>query len=185
MQSLVKRLLLWSVRRPAGAALVFALLTLVLTSAIPRLQIDASNEGFMLERDPARQYYEQVKATFGSDELTVVMVKAEDVFTVPALQTIERLSDALQRVEGVTRVDSLATVDNISATEDGLEIAPLLRGGIPDDSARLASLKQKALANAVFRKPVSRTLARNLFIYTQPAEGDKGFNARFCRASFP
>lgn len=181
MQSFVQRLLGWSVRRPGAAALLYLLLTLGLISAIPRLQIDASNEGFMLERDPARHYYDQVKATFGSDELTVVMVKATDVFTVPAFQTIQQLSEALQRVDGVTRVDSLATVDNISGTDDGVEIAPLLRDGIPDDPTDLATLRKKALSNAVFSGNLISADARaaGIFVYTQPAEGDKGFNARF------
>ena len=88
----------------------------------------------MLEHDPARRYYEQVKATFGSDELTIVMVKG-DIFTAPALMP-SSASRSLARLEGVTRVDSLATVDNISAADDGLEIATLLHDGIPADRRR-------------------------------------------------
>ena len=126
MQSFVKKLLLWSVNQPAAAAALFALVTIFFAAQIPRLEVDASNEGFMLEQDPARRHYEQVKATFGSDELTVVMVKADDIFTAPALHAIQRVSNTLERVDGVVRVDSLATVDNISATDDGVEIAPLL-----------------------------------------------------------
>jgi len=181
VQGLVQRLLLWSVRRPAAGALLYLALTVGLTSAIPRLQIDASNEGFMLERDPARQYYEQVKGRFGSDELTVVMITAGDVFTPVPLRTIERLSDALQRVDGVARVDSLATVDNIGATDEGVEIAPLLRGGIPEDPAGLAVLKRKALANDLFTGQLVSPDARaaGIFVYTQPSDGDRTFNARF------
>src|SRR5205814_7269275 len=140
VKSPVKRVLVWSIHRPAAAGALFALITIALASQLPRLQIDASNEGLMLERDPARQYYEQVKATFGSDELTVVMVKG-DIFTAPALGLIQRVSEDLERIEGVTRVDSLATVDNISATDDGMEVAPLLHDGIPSDPAGLARLK--------------------------------------------
>src|SRR6476660_7398088 len=181
VQGLIQRLLLWSVRRPAAGALLYLALTVGLTSAIPRLQIDASNEGFMLERDPARQYYEQVKGRFGSDELTVVMITAGDVFTPVPLQTIERLSDALQRVDGVARVDSLATVDNIGANDEGVEIAPLLRGGIPEDPAGLAVLKRKALANDLFTGQLVSPDARaaGIFVYTQPSDGDRTFNARF------
>ena len=119
MQSPVKRVLVWSIRRPAAAATLFALITTALAWQLPRLEIDASNEGLMLERDPARQYYEQAKATFGSDELTVVLVKG-DIFTAPVLALIQRLSEALERIDGVMRVDSLATVDNISAADTGI-----------------------------------------------------------------
>jgi len=181
VKRLVQRLLLWGVLRPAAAAALFILITIGLAAQIPRLQIDDSNEGFMLEQDPARQYYERVKTTFGSDELTVVMLKADDVFTTPALELLQRLSDALERIDGVTRVDSLVTVHNISGTEDGVEIAPLLQHGIPRDGAGLAAVKTKALHNPVFVGNLISADARaaGIFVYTQPAETDKAFNQRF------
>jgi predicted RND superfamily exporter protein len=43
VQSLVTRLLLWSVKHPAAAALLFALVTIFFAAQIPRLEIDASN----------------------------------------------------------------------------------------------------------------------------------------------
>ena len=177
MQSFVKRLLLWSVNRPAAAAALFALVTILFAAQIPRLEVDASNEGFMLEQDPARRYYEQVKATFGSDELTVVMVKADDIFTAPALHAIQRVSNTLERVDGVVRVDSLATVDNISATDDGVEIATLLHDGIPADAEGLARLKKKALDNPVVVGNLvsADAKAAGVLVYTQAAAGDKGF----------
>ncbi len=183
MQSPVKRVLVWSIHRPAAAAILFAAITLALGWQLPRLEIDASNEGLMLERDPARHYYDQVKATFGSDELTVVLVKG-DIFTAPALGLIQRLSDDLERVEGVTRVDSLATVDSISGTADGMEIAPLLRDGIPDDPAALARLKAKALANPIFVKNLvsADTRAAGILVFTQAGDRDKEFNSRFAAA---
>ncbi len=183
MQSPVKRVLVWSIHRPAAAAILFAAITLALGWQLPRLEIDASNEGLMLERDPARHYYDQVKATFGSDELTVVLVKG-DIFTAPALGLIQRLSDDLDRVEGVTRVDSLATVDSISGTADGMEIAPLLRDGIPDDPAALARLKAKALANPIFVKNLvsADTRAAGILVFTQAGDRDKEFNSRFAAA---
>jgi uncharacterized protein len=183
VQSPVKRILLWSIHRPAAAATVFALITLALAWQLPRLEIDASNEGLMLERDPARQYYDQVTATFGSDELTVVMVKG-DIFSAPALGLIQRISEDLERVEGVSRVDSLATVENISATDDGMEIAPLLHDGIPSDAGGLARLKAKALANPVFVKNLvsADAHAAGILVFTQPRAGDKGFNSRFAAA---
>lgn len=179
MPGLVKRLLLWSVGHPLWAAALFAAISIAAALQLPRLEIDASNEGLMLERDPARQYYDQVTATFGSDELTMVMVKG-DIFTAPALETIQRISESLARLEGVTRVDSLATVDNISAAEDGLEIATLLRDGIPADPAGLARLRAKALANPVFVGNLVSADGRAAAIlaFTQAPAGDKTFNAR-------
>jgi predicted RND superfamily exporter protein len=183
VESPVKRVLVWSIHRPAAAAILFGLITLALAWQLPRLEIDASNEGLMLERDPARQYYEQAKATFGSDDLTVVLVKG-DIFTAPVLALMQRLSEALEQIDGVMRVDSLATVDNISAADDGMEISPLLHDGIPADAAGLARLKAKALANPVFVKNLvsADAHAAGILVFTQPAAADKGFNSRFSAA---
>lgn len=175
------RALVWSVERPVPAAVLFALITLGFALQLPRLEIDASNEGLMLERDPARQHYEQVKATFGSDELTVVVVKADDVFAPRVLEAIQRLSDALERVDGVTRVDSLATVDDVSASEDALDVAPLLRGGVPADPGELTRIRQRALGNPIFAGNLVAPDARaaGILLFTQAAPDDRGFNGRF------
>jgi uncharacterized protein len=162
---------------------LFALVTIFFGVQASRLQIDASSEGLMLEHDPARAHYERVKANFGTDELTVVVIKAEDIFTPAALRAIEQLSEAIERVDGVARVDSLATVDNISATADGLEIAGLLGDGIPSEPGQLQAIKAKALGNPVFTGNLVSPDARaaGVLVYTQPREGDREFNTRFTR----
>src|SRR5207244_2958910 len=76
---LLKQLLLYLFERPWLAGTILVLATIGLALPIPRLRIDASSESFMLEKDPARQFYEQAKQRFGSDTLTVIVVKAEDV----------------------------------------------------------------------------------------------------------
>ena len=163
---------------------MFALVTVFFGYHASRLQIDASSEGLMLEHDPARAHYDRVKDTFGSDELTVIVIKADDVFTPAGLGAIHQLSESLQRIEGVARVDSLATVDNISATGDGLEIAPLLRDGVPADAAELATVRAKALGNPVFVGNLvsGDGRAAGVLVYTQPRADDKEFNARFTAA---
>jgi uncharacterized protein len=109
----MKRALLWVVDHPLLAGSLVVLVTAVLACQLPRVEIDPSAEGLMVEKDPARDYYERVKRTFGAGTLTIVLVKAEDVFTAPVLRTIRRLSDALERLEGVTRVESLTTARNL------------------------------------------------------------------------
>ena len=116
----MKRLLLWTVDHPALTLVVVVLVTLALGLQLPRLRIDESAEGLMVENDPARAFYERSKQRFGSDNLTVVLVKADDVFRPDALAAVKRLSDALETVEGVTRVESLTTVKNIRGEGDSL-----------------------------------------------------------------
>src|SRR5690242_13517485 len=177
----MSRPLLWVVDHPVLAAVLLALLTLALALPIPWIQFDTSAEGLMVQKDPARQYYERMKSRFGSDILTVVLVKADDVFTAPVLQVIRRISDALDGVEGVTRVESLTTVNNIKGEGNSLSVEPLIGSTIPSAPPELAQIRRDALANRVFvGNIVSRDgAAAALIVYTDAQAGDTEFNQRF------
>lgn len=100
----MRRPLLWVLDHPSTAVALAIVLTLLLGAQIPRLRIDDSAEGLMVAHDPAREFYEQTKKRFGSDTLTVVLVKADDVFTPPVLTTVRHLTEGAERLRGVTRV---------------------------------------------------------------------------------
>src|SRR6266704_637814 len=119
----MNRPLLWIVDHPVLAAGLLVLLTLALARA---------------------------KSRFGSDTLTVVLVKAQNVFTAPVLHAIRRISDGLDGVEGVTRVESLTTVKNIKGEGTSLSVEPLVGPTIPTAPSDLERIRRDALANRVF-----------------------------------
>jgi uncharacterized protein len=174
----VSRLLLWVVDRPAIAAALLVGVTVILGSQVPRIEVDTSAESFMVEKDPARAFYEEAKRRFGSDNLTVVLVEAGDVFTAPALATVKRLSDALERLDGVTRVESLTTVNNIRGTDGTLSTEPLIGRDIPTAPAALAAVKADALGNRVFVPNLVAADARATAVIAYTA-GGAHFNRQF------
>jgi predicted RND superfamily exporter protein len=179
----VKRLASWLVDYPLVTGGLLVLVTVVLGLQIPRLRIDESAEGLMVEHDPARQFYERVKERFGSDNLTIVLVKADDVFAPAVLEMVRRLSDGLERIEGVTRVDSLTTVRNIKGRDDVLDTEPLVPSPIPATSAELARIRGDALGSRVIVGSLVSSDARAtaLTVYVTPpgpAARDSGFNQR-------
>src|SRR5262245_18018533 len=129
----MKPLALWFFERPWVSAVLLVGLTLVLGAEAGRVRLDPSAEGLMLEKDPARAFYEAVKTRFGSDNLTVVLVKADDVFQPAVLDAVQRLSEGLAGVAGVTRVESLTTVKNIKGDGNTLDTEPLFTGPVPRD----------------------------------------------------
>ncbi len=92
----LKRIPLWIVDHPLTSLGLILLVTAFFALQIPRLEIDASAEGLMVEKDPARVYYEGIKKKFGSDNLSIVVIKAPDVFAPEVLGMIQRLSVALK-----------------------------------------------------------------------------------------
>jgi uncharacterized protein len=176
----VRRLLFWPVAHPLQAAVVVLVVTIALGAAMPRLKIDGSPEGLMVVHDPARAHYDAFLKRFGSDSVTLVVVKADDVFTPPVLQTIQRLSDALERLDDVSRVDSLTTVRNLRGRGDDLDFAALVERQIPTDPGALARIRHDALANrAVVGSLVSadaRTAA--IVVVGAPKPGDQEYDRR-------
>lgn len=86
---------LWIVDHPVLTSLLLLLTTAWFASQLPRLEIDASAEVQMLQDDPGHLYYTATKARFGDDNLTVIWIEAEDVFSPPVLRAIKRISAAV------------------------------------------------------------------------------------------
>src|SRR2546427_6492557 len=177
----MSRVMLWIVDRPALSIGLILLFTVAFATQLPKLEIDTSAEGLMVEKDPAKEYYEKIKTKFGSDNLTIVLLKADDVFASSVLQSVKRLSDAIERMDGVSRVESLTTVNNLKGEKDFLNTEPLVGAKVPDEPKALERIRADALSNSIFVgnivSPDARAAAIN--VYTDPKPGDKGFNRRF------
>jgi hydrophobe/amphiphile efflux-3 (HAE3) family protein len=175
------RVMLWIVDRPALSIGLILLITAVFATQLSKLEIDTSAEGLMVEKDPAKEYYDKIKTKFGSDNLTIVLVKADDVFANPPLQSVKRLSDAIERIEGVSRVESLTTVNNLKGEKEFLNTEPLVGATVPDDPKALERIRADALGNPVFVGNIVSKDARAaaINVYTDPKPGDKEFNRRF------
>jgi predicted RND superfamily exporter protein len=145
----VTRLLFWPLEHPWRALGLVLITTILLGWQLPRLQVDTSVESLMEVNDPERAYYDDFLRRFGSDWITMVVIKADDVFTEPVLALVQRLSDTLERLDDVARVDSLTTVRNIRGEGDTLTTEPLVERRIPRDPARLAQIRRDALGNRV------------------------------------
>jgi uncharacterized protein len=176
----VNRLLFWPVTRPVQAATLVAVLTILLAAQIPRLELDTSPESLMAVNDPGRRHYDAFVRRFGSDVVALVVIKADDVFTAPVLRVVQRLSDALERLDHVTRVESLTTVRNIRGEGDTLTTEPLVDRAIPEEPTTLARIRRDALSNRVLVGSLVSASARTtaIAVVAMPQAGDRQFDRR-------
>lgn len=101
----------------------------VLFAGIPRLSIDSSIASMTVEGDPDHATHDRFTKIFGSDEVLSIAIPFDDPFSPEALRLQRRISDRLAALPDVERVDSLATVDDISGAGSELSIQPLLPAG--------------------------------------------------------
>jgi len=172
------------VRHPFPGFVLAVALAVAFGARIPGLRTDVSPSTMMLVNDPHARVYEDAKVKFGSDDLTIVVVEAADVFSTVPLEAVERLSTELRGMDGVVRVDSLSTVHDISGTDDSLSTELLMRDGTPRDREGLEALRQASLRNPLIADNlVSRDArATGIYVYTDGPQGDVGYDARFSAA---
>lgn len=143
--------------RPAwvlAAVLVFTVFSLAglvdLRTGAPRLGIDPSATGMLPSGGEERELYERARRLFGSDESIIVGVGAADVFTPDALENVAAMTRAIERIDGVQNVLSLATALNVRSVAGGdIEVAPFLET-IPRDAPALERLRRDALGSPIY-----------------------------------
>jgi len=120
------------------------------------IKLDPSSEMLVNPDDPGEPVYKQATLGFGSDDLFVIAMETEEIFTKENLDALQRVTIEIGRLEGVRAVESLTDVLSIRYLEDEdlIEAGPFIKGAIPADAAGLADLRARALASPVYRKTV-------------------------------
>ncbi len=114
--------------------LLISILALLGTS---RVGVDNAVEIWFVDDDPALAAYYEFQETFGNDEVVVMAIYQQGGILNPeGMERIQAVGQAALSVDGISRVDSLATVESISSGQDWLEVAPLYQPPLEPDFAR-------------------------------------------------
>lgn len=139
----------WLVRHPLLVIGANVLLTFVLGTYALRIRIESSISSMLPAGDPEVSYYEDIRATFGSDDVGVIGVRADDLFAAATLEKIARVTDAVSRMPGVERV--LSITNAVDPAADVFE-PPLLLPHVPPTAAEVQGLKQKLVSTPLYGK---------------------------------
>ena len=139
----------WIVRHPLLTVIANLLVTAVLGVFAYRIRFEGSLESVLPAGDPKVKYYEDARAMFGSDDVAVVGVLAQDLFAAQTLEKIARVTDALGGVEGVERVLSIT-----NAVDPAADVfnPPRLLERIPPPPGAVEALKKKLSAIPLYGK---------------------------------
>jgi len=139
----------WLVRYPVLFVAANLLVTAVLGVYALRIRIESSLESVLPAGDPEVEHYTRVRATFGSGDVGVAGIRADDIFAPATVEKIARVTDALGRISGVERVLSIANA--VDPAEDVFK-PPRLLPSIPPSSAEVQDLKQKLRNTPLYGK---------------------------------
>jgi predicted RND superfamily exporter protein len=141
------------VRWPKLTVFLALLITVLLGYRARDFRIDSSVENLYDQNDPEKKYYEEIRARFGSDDMGVIGVLADNVYTPRTLEKIRRITTEVEKVDGVDRVQSLTNVPDPIAD---LANPPPLIAQIPRDPIALDALKHKVEDAPIYLNVVSR-----------------------------
>jgi predicted RND superfamily exporter protein len=120
-----------------------------------RIGIDASSEPLLPENDPGEPLYQRAILDFGDDDIFVIAMETDDVFTQQNLATLRSVSDQIQKLPGVRGTESLVDVYAYrwDARSELVEMGRFI-DAVPSDPAALADLRLRALADPLYPKTI-------------------------------
>ncbi len=152
-----------------------------MASQLGQLQQDTSIEGFLPKGSTTIRDYDQFKATFGRDEMFIVTIEVNDLYTRKFASELHALHQQIEdEVPYVAKVDSLANARYTHGANDTLFIEDLLPDPLPDDPTELARLKQYAATSDTYRNLLlsadghltAMVVRLNAYVNQQDANGE-------------
>src|SRR5947208_13965889 len=102
----------WLTRHPLAVVVANLAVTAVLGLYAFHIRIENSLESMLPAGDPKVAYYNATRALFGSDDVGVIGVRADDVFAPSPLEKIARVTGELAKVTGVVTMLTIANASD-------------------------------------------------------------------------
>ena len=147
----MKRIAHLIVYRPKVLLFLIFLLTAFFAYYARQIRTDSSVESMLPQGDPEKQYYDEVRRLFGSDDVAVIGIITDNIYTPQVLEKVKRLTDEFRKIPEVKYVYSLANAPDILAKVTGEE-QDLLMPEIPTTAEGIEELKQKVANNPIYLK---------------------------------
>ncbi|MCA9773070.1 MAG: RND family transporter [Myxococcales bacterium] len=154
LEALFERLAGFVIARRTGVVVALAVLTAAFAARLTDLRVDFSHERLFSAQDPERAAYARKSDIFGPDDNVLVVIlevtdPSRDVFQPAVLAEVARIAEALERVEGITRVVSLVDAPELYPNDGGFDVRPLV-DALPADPAALASLRARVVNHPAY-----------------------------------
>lgn len=123
-----------------------------MSTQLGQLQKDTSIEGFLEKGSGEIQRYDSFKETFGRDEVFIITLEVDDIYSQAFATQLHALHRQLEdEVPYVNKVDSLANARYTHGADDTLYIEDLLPETLPQDPTELETLKRYAFTSDNYR----------------------------------
>jgi predicted RND superfamily exporter protein len=145
----MERLAAWLVRHPRRVIAATLLVTAVLGFFAVQVRFQSSFESVLPTGDPNVAFYDQVRKLFGSDDVGIIGVLSDDLFSPATLEKIARVTNAVGKLPGVDHVVSITNAKDVAA--DVINPPPLLPR-LPPTPEEVEALRTRLHAVPLYRE---------------------------------
>ncbi|MFH0757810.1 MAG: MMPL family transporter [Bacteroidota bacterium] len=127
-------------------------LTLFLGYQIKNIGINSDILSTLPDDDMTGHLYKSIGARYGGNDIGMIVLETEDIFTADALQHIRQITDSLKITAGVSTVTSLTDILDIKSSEWGIEIGKLVDAyNLPQEKSELDSLRDYVFSKEMYK----------------------------------
>ncbi|MDD5765703.1 MAG: MMPL family transporter [Candidatus Marinimicrobia bacterium] len=122
------------------------LLTLLMGWNIPKMQLEPDVKALMPQDFEIITSMKEMEDTFGGNDLVVVSLTSENIFSPGTLEKIEAMTAEIETLATVDQVTSITNVPDVQGTPDGFEVRELIED-FPVNESQIDSLKKQIAGN--------------------------------------
>jgi len=112
------------------------------------LQVDSNIIDALPKSDTIVQQFKAVGERFGSNQIGLIIIEADNVFEAASLNHIQQVSDSLALIQGVISVTSITNMRSFQAEDDNFEVDDLIsRARWPETKADADSIREVITQN--------------------------------------
>ena len=138
----------FSVEHPKLVVVLSVLITMLFMTQFPKMRTDTNPKNMLPATSDVRVWNDEVEKTFSlyEDMIAVGIVNEKGILNKDTLGTIQRITDEVLKIKGVAArdVSSFTTIDNVTAENGTLTVAPLMTK-VPEDTDRDRASQENAL----------------------------------------
>ncbi len=153
MQRLIQGFIGWVEVHPRWTVALVAAITALFAATLltQGLRFQTDFRKFLPSDDPAVQRLEQAEATYGSQDLFLISVEADEtIFKASTLGKFKALETRLAEMAGVDEVEGPATTTVIYGTQDSVVVEPAMES-VPQTPAEVETYRQRVLSDRTVR----------------------------------
>jgi len=146
IRNIIKKAAQAAVDHPWLIIIIFFLITASAAFQLQNIELDTAIKSLIPSHMPSRSRIEGIESIFGGTEMVMITVEADDVLAENVLEKVKYISDSLEKIKEIDKVNSPFTLSDIKGENNQLLIETAVRK-IPQTAAEKNELKERLLNN--------------------------------------